>query len=60
MPRGNGVEERYVLYKVEPETRSVTGDMLESVYPTTDEKIQPAVGFIFKAQGANKFGRLTR
>jgi SecD/SecF fusion protein len=60
VPRGNGVEERYVLYKVEPESRSVTGDMLESVYPTTDEKIQPAVGFIFKASGANKFGRLTR
>ncbi len=60
VPRGNGVEERFVLYKVEPESRSVTGDMLESVYPTTDEKIQPAVGFIFKPQGANRFGRLTR
>ena len=60
VPRGKGVEDRYVLYKVETESRSVSGDMLESVYPTTDEKIQPAVGFIFKPQGANRFGRLTR
>lgn len=56
--RGNGTEERFVLYKVD--AQNVTGDMLESVYPTEDERVQPAVGFVFKPQGAAKFGRLTR
>jgi SecD/SecF fusion protein len=56
--RGNGVEERYVLCKID--NQDVTGDMLRNVYPTQDEAVQPAVGFIFNPQGANKFGRLTR
>jgi SecD/SecF fusion protein len=56
--RGNGVEERYVLYKAE--AQPVTGDMLERVYPTEDSRLQPAVGFVFRPQGANRFGRLTR
>lgn len=56
--RGDGVEERYVLYKAE--AQPVTGDMLERVYPTEDARLQPAVGFVFRPQGANRFGRLTR
>ena len=56
--RGGGTEERFVLYKVD--SQNVTGDMLELVYPTEDERVQPAVGFVFRPQGANKFGRLTR
>ncbi len=55
---GDGFEERYVLYK--DDSQDVTGDMLERVYPTEDQRLQPAVGFVFKPQGANKFGRLTR
>jgi SecD/SecF fusion protein len=56
--RGNGVEERYVLYKLD--NQNVTGDMLSYVHPTQDEQLQPAVGFQFFPQGANRFGRLTR
>ncbi len=31
-----------------------------SVYPTTDERVQPAVGFVFNPTGARRFGGLTR
>ena len=31
-----------------------------AVYSTQDERLQPAVGFVFNRQGARKFGQLTR
>jgi SecD/SecF fusion protein len=58
LDRGEGAEERFVLCKID--SQNVTGDMLESVHPAEDERVQPAVGFKFKPLGASKFGRLTR
>lgn len=56
--RGNGITEREVLYK--DDRYDVTGEYLANVYPTQDERVQPAVGFVFNARGANKFRKLTR
>ncbi len=55
--RGNGVTETYVL--VVQDRENVTGEYLSRVYPTQDERVQPAVGFVFGPRGASKFGRLT-
>ena len=38
----------------------VNGKYLSRVYSTTDEHLQPAVGFAFNRQGARRFGTLTR
>ncbi len=56
--RGTGITEREVLYK--DDRYDVTGEYLANVYPTQDERVQPAVGFVFNARGANKFRKLTR
>jgi SecD/SecF fusion protein len=56
-PAGNGRNERYILIKLD--RWNVTGDYLARAYPTQDERVQPAVGFVFNAQGARKFGSLT-
>jgi len=40
--------------------QKVTGKYLSRVYATTDEHLQPAVGFAFNRQGAYRFGTLTR
>ena len=56
--RGTGITEREVLYK--DDRYDVTGEFLANVYPTQDERVQPAVGFVFNARGANKFRKLTR
>lgn len=56
--RGHGVSEYYVLYK--DDRYDVTGEFLSNVYPTTDERVQPAVGFVFNPRGARRFGGLTR
>ena len=40
--------------------QDVTGKYLSRVYATTDERLQPAVGFHFNRQGARRFGQLTR
>ncbi len=56
-PRGLGLVDRYVLYQLDRE--NVTGEYLSYVYPTQDERVQPAVGFVFNPTGARKFGRLT-
>lgn len=55
--RPGGVTEVYVLYK--DDKWDVTGDYLANVYPTQDERVQPAVGFQFSPTGARKFGALT-
>jgi SecD/SecF fusion protein len=57
-PVGNGVVERYILYKLD--RQNVTGEMLDRIYPTQDERVQPAIGFIFNPTGARRFGTLTR
>ncbi|MGE3822377.1 MAG: protein translocase subunit SecD, partial [Isosphaeraceae bacterium] len=40
--------------------QDVTGKYLSRVYATSDEHLQPAVGFTFNRQGARRFGTLTR
>jgi SecD/SecF fusion protein len=40
--------------------QDVTGKYLARVYATQDERLQPAVGFVFNHQGARRFGYLTR
>ena len=52
-----GRTELYILCNTDRE--SVTGKYLSRVYSTTDEHLQPAVGFNFNHQGARKFGNLT-
>jgi SecD/SecF fusion protein len=54
-----GRVERYILCQVPPERQNVTGQYLARVYSTQDEKMQPAVGFVFDRAGARKFGSLT-
>jgi SecD/SecF fusion protein len=49
--------ERYIL--IRQDRYNVTGDFLARAYPTQDERVQPAVGFVFNSQGARKFGGLT-
>jgi len=39
--------------------QEVTGKYLSRVYATQDERLQPAVGFVFNALGARRFGNLT-
>ena len=50
--RGNGVTEHYVL--VVQDRENVTGEYLSRVYPTQDERVQPAVGFVFGPRGAQQ------
>ena len=40
--------------------QNVTGRDLSRAYATTDERLQPAVGFQFNRKGARQFGQLTR
>ncbi|MFO0910182.1 MAG: protein translocase subunit SecD [Isosphaeraceae bacterium] len=40
--------------------QDVTGKYLSRIFATTDEHLQPAVGFSFNRQGARRFGTLTR
>src|SRR4051812_31945138 len=40
--------------------QEVTGKYLSRTYATSDERLQPAVGFQFNRQGARRFGQLTR
>lgn len=40
--------------------QEVTGKYLSRTYATSDERLQPAVGFQFNRQGARRFGTLTR
>jgi SecD/SecF fusion protein len=49
--------EHYIL--IRQDRYNVTGDFLARAYPTQDERVQPAVGFVFNSQGARKFGGLT-
>jgi SecD/SecF fusion protein len=56
-PAVNGRTERYILVKLD--RYNVTGDYLARANATTDERVQPAVGFFFNSQGARKFGGLT-
>jgi SecD/SecF fusion protein len=56
-PAVNGRTERYILVKLD--RYNVTGDYLARANPTMDERVQPAVGFVFNSQGARKFGGLT-
>ena len=53
-----GRVERSILTNSDRE--DVTGKYLPRVYATQDERLQPAVGFVFNRQGARKFGKLTR
>jgi SecD/SecF fusion protein len=57
-PVGDGLAEKYILYKLD--RQNVTGELLSHAYPTQDERVQPAVGFVFNATGARRFGTLTR
>jgi SecD/SecF fusion protein len=53
-----GRVERSILCNLD--RQGVTGKYLARVYSTQDERLQPAVGFVFNRQGARKFGQLTR
>jgi SecD/SecF fusion protein len=53
-----GRSESYILCTLD--RQNVTGSFLSRAYATTDERLQPAVGFQFNRQGARKFGQLTR
>ena len=53
-----GRVERFILCNLD--RQGVTGKYLSRTYATTDEHLQPAVGFVFNRQGARKFGQLTR
>lgn len=51
---------RFVRYALCKQDRyDVTGSYLARAYVTQDERLQPAVGFIFNRLGARKFGNLT-
>ncbi len=52
-----GRTELYILCVAD--RQNVTGKYLSRVFPTTDEHLQPAVGFAFNRQGAYRFGTLT-
>jgi SecD/SecF fusion protein len=54
------VEDGYVLTKLPKESERVTGDDLTRAEPTTDERMQLAVGFHFDANGTRRFRTLTR
>jgi SecD/SecF fusion protein len=53
-----GRVERSILCNTD--RQEVTGKYLARVYSTQDERLQPAVGFVFNHRGARKFGQLTR
>ena len=53
-----GFSEIYILCNLD--RQNVTGSYLSRTYATTDERLQPAVGFQFNRQGARRFGQLTR
>lgn len=53
-----GRTELYILCNLD--RQDVTGKYLSRVFATTDERLQPAVGFQFNRQGARRFGQLTR
>ncbi len=55
-----GRTEIWILCNAERPTEVVTGKYLSRVYSTTDEHLQPAVGFNFDRKGARRFGQLTR
>lgn len=57
-PRGPGYVDRYLLFK--QDRLNITGAQLSHVYSTQDERVQPAVGFVFNASGGRKFGEMTR
>ncbi|QDV33349.1 protein translocase subunit SecD [Tautonia plasticadhaerens] len=59
VPSQPGTTEYFVLYEVPRDTQDVTGDMLERVYPQSDEQMRPAVGFDLDSIGARRFGSLT-
>ncbi|WP_422930991.1 protein translocase subunit SecD [Singulisphaera sp. PoT] len=52
-----GKTERSILCNVD--RQDVNGKYLAKAYATQDERLQPAVGFIFKREGARRFGQLT-
>jgi SecD/SecF fusion protein len=56
---GPGRTVRYLLCNAERPEKTVTGAYLARVYPTQDERLQPAVGFAFDRRGARLFGQLT-
>ncbi|MGB0066512.1 MAG: protein translocase subunit SecD, partial [Isosphaeraceae bacterium] len=53
-----GRTEIYILCTLD--RQNVTGSYLSRAYATTDERLQPAVGFQFNRKGARQFGQLTR
>ncbi|MGC8638309.1 MAG: protein translocase subunit SecD [Isosphaeraceae bacterium] len=53
-----GFSELHILCNLD--RQEVTGKYLSRTYATTDERLQPAVGFQFNRQGARRFGQLTR
>ena len=55
---GRGRTEQYILCV--KDRQDVTGKYLNRTYSTTDEHLQPAVGFSFNRKGASRFGTLTR
>ena len=55
---GPGRIEQYILCV--KDRQDVTGKYLNRTYATTDEHLQPAVGFSFNRKGASRFGTLTR
>ncbi|WP_169975366.1 protein translocase subunit SecD [Tautonia rosea] len=58
-PTQPGLTEYFVLYEVPRDSQDVTGDMLDRVYPTTDEQLRAAVGFNLDPTGSRRFGNLT-
>ncbi len=56
---GNHVDS-YILCLADRTGQEVTGKFLSRVYATSDEHMQPAVGFMFTNKGARRFGALTR
>ncbi|MEW4567684.1 protein translocase subunit SecD [Tautonia sp. JC769] len=59
VPTQPGLTEFFVLYEVPRDSQDVTGDMLDRVYPTTDEQMRAAVGFNLDSDGSRRFGNLT-
>ncbi|MFO0889663.1 MAG: protein translocase subunit SecD [Isosphaeraceae bacterium] len=53
-----GRTELWILCQLD--RQNVTGSYLSGTNATTDERLQPAVGFHFNRQGARRFGQLTR
>jgi hypothetical protein len=49
---------RRLLVKLDPQ--NVTDKDLHRVYKTEDERLRPAIGFVFDQQGGLRFGALTR